>query len=85
MLRFFKSLLRGKKIKDPVIEAPYKVEPPAPAADSVSEPALVAEEPKAEKKPAAKKTTKAPTKPKAEKKPAAIKAPKKPKAKKAEK
>ena len=60
MLRFFKSLLGGKKIKEPEADAPYKVETPA----VVVEGAGIVEIPATPKK------AKAPAKPKAEKKPA---------------
>jgi len=80
MMRFFKSLLGGKKVKEPKTEAPYKVEIPEARVEAVNAQPVVAV---AETKPA--KAKKAP-KPKAEKKPvAAIKAPKKPRTKKAAK
>lgn len=76
MIRFFKSLLGGKKVKEPTPEAPYKVEAPEAKVEAVNAQPIV------EAKPA--KAKKAPAKPKAEK-PAAMKAPKKPRAKKAAK
>ena len=75
MLRFFKGLL-SKKVKEPVAEAPYKVETPEAQVEAVNA------QPIAEVKPA--KAKKAPAKPKAEKKPVEKK-PTKPRAKKAAK
>ena len=78
-MRFFKSLLGGKKVKEPVVEAPYKVETPEARVEAVNA-QPVAEV--VEAKPA--KVKKAPAKPRAEKKPAEKK-PAKAKAKKAAK
>ena len=80
MIRFFKSLLGGKKVKEPETEAPYKVETPEARVEAVNAQPVVAVE---ETKPA--KAKKAPAKPKVEKKPTATKAPAKPRAKKAAK
>lgn len=82
MIRFFKSLFSGKKVREPQPEAPYKVEAPvveAPVVETVAvEGAGVVEVPAKPKK------AKAPAKPKAEKKPAEKKTAK-PRAKKAAK
>ena len=76
MIRFFKSLFSGKKVKEPQPEAPYKVEAPEARVEAVNA------QPIEEVKPA--KAKKAPAKPKAEKKPVEKK-PTKPRAKKAAK
>lgn len=73
MLRLFKGLL-GKKVKEPQVEAPYKVE--APVVETVQA--------QAEPAPTKPKKAKAPAKPRAEKKPAEKKTTK-PRAKKAAK
>ena len=65
MIRFFKGLLGGKKVKEPVAEAPYKVETPEAKVEAVNAQPIAEV---AEAKPA--KSKKAPAKPKAEKKPA---------------
>ena len=77
MLRFFKGLLGGKKVKEPTSDAPYKVETPV-VETVVVEGAGVVDIPSKPKK------AKAPAKPKAEKKPAEKKTAK-PRAKKAAK
>lgn len=90
MLRFFKGLL-SRKVKEPQVEVPYKVEAPEPAKCGcgrsqtgfcVGLHKLTPEEWAVHKdNPAKPKKAKAPAKPKAEKKPAE----KKPRAKKAAK
>ena len=67
MIRFFKGLLGGKKVKEPVAEAPYKVETPEAKVEAVNAQPIAEV---AEAKPA--KSKKAPAKPKAEKKPATL-------------
>lgn len=81
MIRFFKSLLGGKKVKEPVVEAPYKVEAPEAKVEAVNA------QPIAEVKPAKKPAgaRKAAASAKAADKAAKPKAPAKPRAKKAAK
>ena len=69
MIRFFKGLLGGKKVKEPVAEAPYKVETPEAKVEAVNAQAIV-EGAGIVDIPAKPKKTKTPAKPKAEKKPA---------------
>ena len=60
MLRLFKGLL-GRKVKEPVVEAPYKVEAPEAKVEAVNAQSITEAKPK---------KAKAPAKPKADKKPA---------------